>query len=91
MEIVVTAPTPMVQSPVSEEEEDQHFGRRYEDSDKDEESEKDAESEKGIELIEKGEEEEMEKSAHINNQVCGCCLFRRSFQILLNRTIYANP
>ena len=78
MEIVVTAPTPMVQSPVSEEEEDQHFGRRYGDSDKDEESEKDAESEKGIELIEKGEEEEMEKSGHIINQVCRCCFFRRT-------------
>ena len=44
MEIVVTAPTPMVQSPVSEEEdENQSFGR-------------------DDEAVEKGEQEEMEKS-----------------------------
>ena len=43
IEIAVTAPTPMVQSPVSEEDEDQPFG--------------------GSEAVEKGDQEEMEKSS----------------------------
>jgi hypothetical protein len=54
MEIVVTAPTPMVQSPVSEEEEDnQSFGREEENNQSFGREE---------EAVEKGEQEEMEKS-----------------------------